>query len=93
MTGFRYRPGIGVPYERQGLIYFVSRTYREQPPRTKGKIERLCRAAAGEHWRALFCYVTTEMGTVEVCQKYHVGEATLCRAMRRYYTLFEREQF
>lgn len=88
--GFRYRPGLGVSYERQGLIFFTSRTYQDQPLRTRQKIERICRAAAGEHWRALLRYITTDAGTVAVCQEYHVGEATLCRAVRRYYRMFDR---
>lgn len=85
---FRYRPGLGVPYKRQGLIFFTSMNYADQPPRTQKKIERLCRAAAGEHWRALMDYVTTDAGTVSVCQRHHIGENTLHRAVRRYYRLF-----
>lgn len=87
--GFRFRKGLGISYDKQGLIFFTSRTYDEQNERVRRKIEQLCQAAAGEHWRALLCYVTTNAGTVVVCQRYHISEATLCRAVRRYYRLWE----
>lgn len=83
--GFRYRPSIRLPYERQGLIYFVSRNYEGQSQRIREKIEQSCKAAAGENWRALFRYVTTDVGMVNVCQEFHVSESTLFRAVQKYY--------
>ena len=88
--GFRYRPGLGIPYDRQGYIFFVSRTYTNQPQRVQRKIEKLCRAAAGDDWRALLCYVTTDAGTVAVCQRFHMSENNLHRMVRRYYRLWEK---
>lgn len=86
--GFRYRPGLGIPYDRQGLVYFTSRTYDDQPPRVRRKIDNLCRAAAGEHWRALFDYAVNGDNAVAVSRRHHIGENTLYRAVRRYYQLF-----
>lgn len=88
--GFRYRPGLGISYDRQGLIFFTSRSYDSQPARVRRKIENLCRAAAGDNWRALFCYVTTDTGTVAVCQRFHLSENSLHRAVRKYYRLWEK---
>lgn len=87
---FRYRPGLGIPYDRQGLIFFTGRDYENQPMRVRRKIENLCRAAAGENWRALLCYVTTDAGTVAVCQRYHMSENSLHRMVRKYYRLWEK---
>ena len=40
---FRYRPGLGVSYARQGYIYFASLLYRELPERRREKLRQLCR--------------------------------------------------
>ena len=89
---FRFRPRLGVSYERQGLVYFVSRTYTQQPKRVQEKIERLCRDCGGEHWRALFEFVTTDEGAVSIGLRHHVSEGTLYRAVRGYYRAFAHER-
>lgn len=83
--GFRYRPGLGLSYQRQGLIYFTSRTYAEQPKRAQEKIQRLCRKCGGAYWAALFEFVTTDAGAVSISRRHHVSETTLYRAVREYY--------
>ena len=45
---FRCRPGLGVPYERQGLIYFTSRTYQDQPSGS-GQDRQAVPGCGGEH--------------------------------------------
>lgn len=86
--GFRYRPGLGLPYERQGEIYFSSRNYRMQSRRTREKIQRLCRECGGEHWEALFQAVTTGEESGAICRRYFISRATLYRMIRSYYRGF-----
>jgi len=88
VTKFRYNPRLGVPYHRQGYIYFTARTYPDQPKRVRDKIARLCRACGGEHWRALFEYMTKNVSAVEVCSRFFIDKATLNRTVRAFYRRF-----
>lgn len=85
MTKFRYRQGMGVPYDRQGLVYFSSRAYKHKSERGREKIEKLCRVCAGEHWCALLEYVTTGESAAAVCRRHFLAERTLARAVKEYY--------
>lgn len=85
---FRYKPGIGVPYEQQGLIYFTSLLYAEQPERVKNRINALCRECGGDHWEALFEFVTGTETATEICRRHYVGRSTLYRSVQRYYQRF-----
>lgn len=86
--GFRYRPGLGIPYERQGLVYFMSRSYDHQPKRVRDKIDRLCRECGGDHAEALRTYITTDTDYAVVCRRFFVSKSALYRAVRRYYREF-----
>jgi len=82
---FKYKPGIGVSYVRQGSIYFASRSYREQPKKVRRKIDALCRTCAGEHWQALFEFVTTDDTATAICMRHFIGKTTLWRIVKKYY--------
>ena len=90
MMGFRFRPHLGLSYERQGMIYFTGRNYDRLSNRGKVKIERLCHDCGGEHWRALFELVTTDRGIVAVSKECFVSERALYRALCMYYRAFYR---
>lgn len=86
---FRYKRGIPVDYEQQGYIYFTSRRFKQLPKKQQDKIRALCRAAGGEHADALFEFVTTDSGAVEVCARFYISESTLERAVKKYYLAFQ----
>jgi len=86
---FRYKRGIPVDYEQQGYIYFTSRRFKQLSRGQQEKIRRLCREAGGEHSDALFAFVTTDSGAVEVCDRYFISESTLERAVKKYYLAFQ----
>lgn len=88
---FRYKRSIPVDYEVQGYIYFASRRFDQLSRAGKEKIRRLCREAGGEHEQALFTFVTTDAGAVEVCSRFFLSESTLERAVKRYYQAFAEE--
>lgn len=87
---FRFKRGIPVDYEQQGYIYFTSRRFRDLPKKQQEKILSLCREAGGEHAEALFEFVTTDSGAVEVCDRFYISESTLERVVRKYYLAFQK---
>lgn len=87
---FRFKKSLDVDYERQGYIYFSSRTYDQLPPSQQRKIVDLCLCAGGEYHAALFEFVTTDAGETAVCMRHHLSSSTLKRAVRRYYEQFPR---
>ena len=91
MERFRYKYGVKVPYHRQGYIYFVSRSYKELPKVKRERIEGHCRRVGGEYWKALFDFVTKDIGAVAICNRHYISSATLERMVRRYYEEFPTE--
>ena len=87
---FRFKKSLDVDYERQGYIYFSSRTYDQLSPSQQKKIVDLCVKAGGEYHAALFEFVTTDIGETAVCMRHHISASTLKRAVRRYYEQFPR---
>ena len=85
---FRHKKSVKVSYNRQGYIYFVSLMYRELPPRAQQQILDLCIRCGGEHYRALFEFVTTEAGAVAVAMRHYISPETLHRLVRKYYESF-----
>jgi hypothetical protein len=85
---FRYKKSVPVSYERQGYIYFASRLYRELTEEQQHKLLLLCLQCGGEHYQALFEFVTTDAGATAVCMKHFLSRSTLERAVRRYYESF-----
>ena len=86
---FRYKRSIPIDYDTQGYIYFTSRRFKDLSKEKRETIRRLCREAGGEHEEALFLFVTTDMGAVEVCGRFYISESTLERAVKRYYLAFQ----
>ncbi len=85
---FRTKKSVPISYERQGYIYFKSRCYRELPDAEQRRLLNLCIASGGEHYRALFDFVTTDEGATSVCLRHNLSRSTLERAVRKYYTAF-----
>lgn len=86
---FRYKRSIPIDYDTQGYIYFTSRQFKMLPREKREMIRRLCREAGKEHEEALFLFVTTDTGAVEVCSRFYISESTLERAVKRYYLAFQ----
>lgn len=58
------------------------------PKIKREQIEAHCRNVGGEHWRALFAYVTSDKGLTAICMRFYVSESTLKRRIKRYYEEF-----
>lgn len=85
---FRYKKSVPVSYDRQGYIFFLSRLYDQMPEDKQRMILQLCNEAGGEHSKALFVFVTTDISATAVCARYFLSRSTLERAVRRYYINF-----
>jgi len=88
---FRYKRSINLPYERQGYIYFLSRSYEQLPRSRQEKIRELCERCGGEYGKALFEFVTTDDGAVAVCLRHHLSQSTLERVVKKYYESFPKK--
>lgn len=88
MERFRYKYGLKVPYHRQGYIYFVSRGYKNLPGAKRARIEAHCRSVGGAYWKALFDFVTKDLGSVAICNRHYISSSTLERIVKRYYEEF-----
>ncbi len=82
------KKSIPVDYIKQGYIFFISMRYKRLNTEDRERIRTICRQAGEEYAQAVFEFVTTDRGAVEVCMKHHLSESTLERAVRRYYILF-----
>ena len=78
----------GKSYVQQGEIYFTCRNYRQQPQQVRARIDDLCRKAAGEYWKALREYLTTDADWRYICDKHYISSATLDRIRIRFYELW-----
>ena len=85
---FRYRSSIGVSYNRQGYIYFVSQQYGELSEKAQKKILNLCIQCGGEYYKALFEFVTTDRAATEISMRHYISCETLYRLVRKYYESF-----
>lgn len=85
---FRFKKAIAVEYNRQGLIYFMSRAYKTLSTAQQKKILNLCAECGGEHHQALFEFVTTDVGATAVCMEHHLSRSTMERMVRKYYERF-----
>ncbi len=88
---FRYKRAVPVSYDRQGYIYFLSRAYKGLPEAEQQRIRKACREAGGEHEKALFAFVTSDMGQTAVCSRYYISQSTLERIVRKYYVRMDGE--
>ena len=88
---FRAKKSIPVEPELQGYIYFASRMYRKLDNKGQRRVRDLCTQAGGEYHKALFEFVTTDAGSVAVCQKHYISQSTLERIVRKYYVAFAKQ--
>ena len=88
---FKYLPSVEIGYAEQGRIFFTCRTYKDQPPAVREKIDLVCLAAAGgeqSYADALKTYMTTDKSFNSVCMDGCVSTSTMDRLRRRFYQLF-----
>ena len=85
---FRFKKSVPVDYDLQGYIYFASRLHRSLPADAQKKILNLCVEAGGEYYKALYEFMTSDVGATAVCRKHFLSQSTLERIVKKYYILF-----
>ena len=87
--GFKAQRGIGIPYRRQGRIYFTLVNYQDLPQSQREKIDRLIADAAGgdsAYIEALRDWLLRDDSNVQrVSMDHYVSVQTLCRMREKIY--------
>ena len=89
---FKHRRGFALSYVKQGKIYFTCRNYLQEPEQVQQKIRCLCDLCGGAYSKALFIALTTERSLRSVAMEYYVSEATLWRAVKKFYQNWQDEK-
>ncbi len=83
---FRKRRGIHIPYNKQGLIYFICVNVKDMPQEVQQKILNLCVEVAGEDYKALYEVVTNDKKSVlSISLEYFINEKRLYRLRKEFY--------
>jgi len=83
---FRKRRGIHIPYNKQGLIYFICVNVKDMPQEVQQKILNLCIEVAGQDYKALYEVVTNDKKSVlSISLEYFINEKRLYRLRKEFY--------
>lgn len=83
---FKKRRGIHLPYNKQGLIYFVCVNIEEMPESIQKRILNLCIDTAGEHYQALYVLLTDDKKNIHnISTEFHISETQLYYYRKRFY--------
>ncbi len=83
---FKKRRGIHIPYNRQGLIYFVCMNVKDMPEDVQKKILNLCIEIGGDDHQALYELLTNDTkSVVGISLKYLISEKKLYNMRREFY--------
>ncbi len=85
---FRYKKGSKTSYNKQGYIFFISKCYTNLEVNKQKIILNLCILHGGEHWKALFEYITTDTSAEEIAQRHGITKPILYTMMWKYYDSF-----
>ncbi len=64
----------------------MSRRYKSLPPEKRQVIRNATAVVSPEYRAALLAFVSTDVGITKCCDKYHISESTLHRAVNKYYS-------
>lgn len=83
---FKKRRGIHIPYNKQGLIYFVCMNVREMPKDVQQKILNLCVEVGGQHYQVLYTLLTDDSKNIHsLAMKFHISETQLYYYRKKFY--------
>lgn len=86
---FKKRRGIKLPYNRQGLIYFVCMNIVDMPEEIQKKILNLSIEVGKDDYQALYEFLTNDRSSaVSVSLKYLINEKRLYRLRKEFYERF-----
>lgn len=83
---FRKRRGIHIPYNKQGLIYFICVNVKDMPEDVQQKILNLCIEVGKEDYKALYEVVTNDKKSIlSISLEYFLNEKKLYRLRKEFY--------
>lgn len=83
---FRKLKGIKIPYEKQGLIYFVCINIKDMPRDIQKKVLNLCVEVAGEDYKALYEVLTNKNKSIlSISLEYYINEKKLYNLRKNFY--------
>lgn len=86
---FKKRRGIQLPYNKQGLIYFVCMNIKEMPDEVQQKILNLCIEIGKEDYQALYEALTNDNKSIlSVSLEFCINEKKLYRMRKEFYERF-----
>lgn len=87
---FKKRRGINVPYNKQGLIYFVCINIKDMPEHLQNRVKELCREVSEDYAEALYTLVTDDKLNIHgVSLRYHISESRLYHYRKKFYELWQ----
>lgn len=83
---FKKRRGIHIPYNEQGLIYFVCMNVKKMPVEVQNKILNLCIEVAGQDYKALYEVMTNDNKSIlSISLEYFINEKRLYKLRKEFY--------
>ena len=82
---FKKMRGVRVPYNSQGLIYFICKNYYSQPQNVRDYIDSLCVRVGGIYAAELKLVVTSGASVRNIALKHCISEPTLYRLRKEFY--------
>ena len=87
---FRKRRGIHIPYNKQGLIYFICLNVKDMPIDIQQRISSLCSDIGGQYSQALYAMLTDSNESVRsISVKFHISETQLYFYRKKFYEKWE----
>ncbi|MBP3359925.1 MAG: hypothetical protein J6N52_03655 [Clostridia bacterium] len=83
---FKKRRGIHIPYNRQGLIYFICVNVKDMPQEVQQKILNLCVEVGKEDYKALYEVMTNDRKSIlSISLEHYLNEKKLYRLRKEFY--------
>ena len=83
---FKKRKGIHIPYNKQGLIYFICMNIKDMPDEVQQKILNLCIEVGKEDYKALYEVMTNDKKSIlSISLEYFLNEKKLYRLRKEFY--------
>lgn len=83
---FKKRRGIHIPYNEQGLIYFVCMNVKKMPVEVQNKVLNLCIEVAGQDYKALYEVMTNDNKSIlSISLEYFINEKRLYKMRKEFY--------
>lgn len=85
---FKKIRSVKMDEDKQMLVYSVCKNLSLMDDDVRRRVRSLCRAAGGEHHKALLQLLTGKKSAEQLAIEHYIDPSTLYRARKRFYDLF-----